>query len=108
MSEEGSQVKCFIFYIKKIPFFSLLGLTLVVTACSQLTAPNSFSTPSHQNTDYATFTYENVDFKIVSVAQQSSFDDDSTTGAAFIVRIGVKESNEADTGVYIPYSNAFL
>ncbi|HEX3640699.1 MAG TPA: hypothetical protein VHV10_05360 [Ktedonobacteraceae bacterium] len=101
-------MKCFIFYIQKIPFFSLLGLTLVVTACSQLTAPNAFSTPSHQNADYATFTYENVDFKIVSVAQQSSFDDDSTTGAAFIVRIGVKERNEADTGVYIPYSDAFL
>ncbi|HEY4033734.1 MAG TPA: hypothetical protein VGL94_07220 [Ktedonobacteraceae bacterium] len=115
-----------IFSIKKIPFFLLLGLTLAITACGQstaskplsttnrlnsgglLTAPNTLSTTNHLNADYAAFTYENVDFKIVSVAQQSSFDDDSTTGAASIVRIGVKESNEANTSVYIPYSDAFL
>jgi hypothetical protein len=102
------QVKFLIFYIKKIPFFLLLGLTLVITACGQSTASKPLSTPNHQNSDYATFTYENVDFKIVSVAQQSSFDDDSTTGSAFIVRLAVKESNESSLSVYIPYSNAFL
>ena len=119
-------MKFLIFSIKKIPFFLLLGLTLAITACDQstaskplsttnhlnsgglLTAPNTLSTTNHLNANYATFTYENVDFKIVSVAQQSSFDDDSTTGAAFVVRLVVKESNEANANVYIPYSAAFL
>jgi hypothetical protein len=101
-------MKFLIFYIKQIPFFGLLGLALVITACNQSTASGSLSTPNHQNANYATFIYENVDFKIVSVAQQSSFDDDSTTGAASIIRIGVRESNKADTDVDIPYSDAFL
>src|SRR5947207_867064 len=106
------------FHMKKIMFLSLLGLTFVLGACSQTTAPTSVpntnvgnpgngATQSTSPTGYATFTYENVDVSIASVDQQNKFNDDNNASAVYILRLVTKESSKTDASVYVPYSDAF-
>ncbi len=100
-------MKFIISHLKQIPFVGLLGLALVITTCNQLTAPKGVSATSLGNASYATFTYENVDFKIVSLTQQNNFNFDRTTSSSFVLRLVTKESSKADRDVYIFYSDVF-
>lgn len=118
------------FHKTKLLFLCLLGLTFVMGACSsQATAPTSIpnSGPNNSgsgvNTDttqpvssnggssdsngYATFTYENVDIVIGSVDQQNKFNDDTSTSGPVVLRLVTKESNKADSSVYVPYGDTF-
>ncbi len=105
-------MKFLISHLKQIPFFGLLGLALVITTCNQLTAPKGVSTTSLGNASYATFTYENVDFKIGSLTQQNNFNFDRTTSSSFVLRLAAEETSSAisqnvvrDNWVDFPLSN---
>lgn len=55
-----------------------------------------------------TVTYASVDTAIVSVQEASSFSDDTSTNAAVVLRINVKEHNTSSSTAFLNYTTNYL